>query len=62
MGANTVMSGVEFVVARQEGTRVFYRLSNERARQLVTDAIFEAEHALGGTPASHAHASDPVGV
>lgn len=41
------------VSTRQEGTRVFYRLENEHARQLVTDAIFQAEHSLGGTPRHH---------
>ncbi|KQQ28405.1 ArsR/SmtB family transcription factor [Frondihabitans sp. Leaf304] len=41
------------VATRQEGTRVFYRLTNEHARQLVSDAIFQAEHQLGGTPAHH---------
>lgn len=41
------------VATRQEGTRVFYRLTNEHARQLVADAIFQAEHQLGGTPAHH---------
>lgn len=33
-----------FVATRQDGTRVFYRLENEHARQLVADAIFQAEH------------------
>jgi DNA-binding transcriptional ArsR family regulator len=41
------------VTTRQDGTRVFYRLENEHARQLVTDAIFQAEHSLGGTPRHH---------
>ncbi|MGO4585065.1 ArsR/SmtB family transcription factor [Arthrobacter sp. 2RAF6] len=41
------------VSTRQDGTRVMYRLENEHARQLVADAIFQAEHALGGTPAHH---------
>lgn len=41
------------VSTRQEGTRVLYRLENEHARQLVADAIFQAEHALGGEPAHH---------
>lgn len=41
------------VAARQDGTRVFYRLENEHATQLVTDAIFQAEHSLGGTPRHH---------
>jgi DNA-binding transcriptional ArsR family regulator len=42
-----------FVTTRQEGTRVFYRLENEHASQLVSDAIFQAEHSLGGTPRHH---------
>lgn len=41
------------VSTRQDGTRVFYRLANEHARQLVADAIFQAEHSLGGTPRHH---------
>ena len=35
------------VAARQEGNKVFYRLENEHASQLVIDAIHQAEHALG---------------
>jgi DNA-binding transcriptional ArsR family regulator len=41
------------VSTRQAGTRVYYRLENEHARQLVADAIFQAEHSLGGTPRHH---------
>ena len=41
------------VITRQEGTRVFYRLADEHARQLVADAIFQAEHSLDGTPRHH---------
>ena len=41
------------VSTRQEGTKVFYRLENEHARQLVSDAIFQAEHALSGNPPHH---------
>jgi DNA-binding transcriptional ArsR family regulator len=41
------------VAARQDGQRVFYRLENEHAQQLVSDAIFQAEHSLGGRPAHH---------
>lgn len=41
------------VATRQDGQRVFYRLENEHARQLVSDAIFQAEHSLGGTPRHH---------
>ena len=38
------------VAARHDGNRVFYRLANEHASQLVTDAIYQAEHALGPAP------------
>jgi DNA-binding transcriptional ArsR family regulator len=41
------------VTTRQEGQRVFYRLENEHASTLVSDAIFQAEHSLGGTPRHH---------
>ncbi|PFG39615.1 ArsR family transcriptional regulator [Georgenia soli] len=41
------------VATRHEGTRVFYRLLNEHARQLVSDAIFQAEHALEAVPRHH---------
>jgi DNA-binding transcriptional ArsR family regulator len=41
------------VAARHEGNKVFYRLENEHASQLVTDAIFQAEHSLGGQPRHH---------
>jgi DNA-binding transcriptional ArsR family regulator len=42
-----------FVTSRHDGTRVFYRLANEHARQLVTDAIFQAEHSLSDDPRHH---------
>ncbi len=48
-----------FVTTRQEGTRVFYRLENEHASQLVSDAIFQAEHSLGGTPRHHHAETEP---
>jgi len=41
------------VTTRQEGNRVFYRLANEHARQLVADAIFQAEHTLDINPSHH---------
>ncbi|MCU1535101.1 MAG: transcriptional regulator [Glaciihabitans sp.] len=47
------------VLARQDGTRVFYRLADEHAQQLVSAAIFQAEHSLGGTPRHH-HAQAEV--
>jgi len=42
------------------GQRVFYRLDNEHARQLVSDAIFQAEHSLGGTPRHHHNQAEGV--
>ncbi|WKT89585.1 metalloregulator ArsR/SmtB family transcription factor [Microbacterium maritypicum] len=41
------------VVARQDGTRVFYRLANDHARRLAADAIFQAEHAIELDPTHH---------
>ena len=41
------------VRTRREGTQVFYRLENEHVRQLVTDAVHNAEHVAGGVPAHH---------
>ncbi len=45
------------VQARQDAQRVFYRLENEHASQLVTDAIQQAEHTIG-TPRHHHEARD----
>jgi len=45
------------VSTRQDGTRVFYRLANEHASRLVSDAIFQAEHALTNQPPHHQAAS-----
>lgn len=41
------------VTTRQHGQRVFYRLADEHAIRLVTDAIFQAEHSLGTVPRHH---------
>jgi hypothetical protein len=41
------------VRTRRAGTQVFYRLENEHVRQLVIDAVYNAEHAAGGVPAHH---------
>ncbi|MBI5161201.1 MAG: helix-turn-helix transcriptional regulator [Micrococcales bacterium] len=41
------------VTTRQDGTRVFYRLANEHAARLVSDAIFQAEHSLETLPRHH---------
>ncbi len=45
------------VGVRQDGTRMFYYLLDEHARELVTMAVFQAENALGMTPA-HREAGD----
>src|ERR1700712_3287292 len=41
------------VSTRQHGQKVYYRLENEHASKLVSDAIFQAEHSLGGIPRHH---------
>jgi len=46
------------VATRKEGTRVYYNLIDEHARQLVTHAVFQAEHVVGDTlPRHHVGAS-----
>ncbi len=46
------------VRTRREGTQVFYRLENDHVRQLVTDAVYNAEHAAGGIPPHHRSDTD----
>lgn len=41
------------VSTRQDGTRVFYKLDNEHAVELVMDAIHQAEHSLERAPRHH---------
>jgi DNA-binding transcriptional ArsR family regulator len=41
------------VRTRREGTTIFYSLDNEHVARLVTDAVFNAEHAGPGIPAHH---------
>jgi len=41
------------VSTRQDGTRVFYKLNDEHAVELVMDAIFQAEHSLDRAPRHH---------
>ncbi|HWG00504.1 MAG TPA: metalloregulator ArsR/SmtB family transcription factor [Trebonia sp.] len=47
------LRGARLVRTRREGTRVFYRVGSDHVAQLVTDAIFHAEHAAGGIPGHH---------
>jgi DNA-binding transcriptional ArsR family regulator len=51
------MRMARMVTTRQDGQRVFYRLANEHAVRLVTDGIYQAEHALSGTPRHHHEAA-----
>jgi ArsR family transcriptional regulator, zinc-responsive transcriptional repressor len=41
------------VRTRRAGTTIYYSLENEHVGQLVTDAVFNAEHAGPGIPAHH---------
>ena len=41
------------VRTRRAGTTIFYSLENDHVRQLVVDAVFNAEHAGPGVPQHH---------
>ena len=41
------------VRTRRDGTTIFYTLENDHVAQLVTDAVFNAEHAGPGIPGHH---------
>ena len=41
------------VTTRRQANQVFYRIENAHVRQLVEDAIYQAEHAAGGVPEHH---------
>lgn len=41
------------VQARQDGTRVYYSLIDEHARELVDHAVFQAEHVVDVVPRHH---------
>lgn len=44
----------KLVRIRQDGNRVFYRLTDEHAMRLVVEAIRQAEHAVDDHPGHHA--------
>ncbi|KTS13780.1 ArsR family transcriptional regulator [Microbacterium testaceum] len=44
----------KLVRIRQDGNRVFYRLTDEHAMRLVIEAIRQAEHAVDERPGHHA--------
>ena len=46
------------VRTRREGTTIIYNLDNDHIRQLVTDAVFNAEHAGSEVPAHHRGAAE----
>ena len=46
------------VRTRRDGTTIFYSLENDHIRQLVIDAVFNAEHAGPGVPRHHRGDSD----
>ncbi|MGE0220419.1 ArsR/SmtB family transcription factor [Mycolicibacterium sp.] len=46
------------VRTRRSGTTIFYTLENDHIGQLVTDAVFNAEHAGPGVPGHHRDAAD----
>ena len=41
------------VRTRRDGTTIYYTLENDHVGQLVTDAVFNAEHAGPGIPGHH---------
>lgn len=43
----------KMVRARREGTTMFYSLIDEHARRLVSEAVFQAQHALSEQPEHH---------
>ena len=46
------------VRTRREGTTIFYSVENDHVGQLVTDAVFNAEHAGPGVPGHHRDAGE----
>lgn len=50
----------KIVRARQDGNRVFYSLIDEHARQLVADAVFQAQHVVEDVPAHHRDHPSPT--
>ena len=46
------------VRTRRDGTTIFYAIDNDHVAQLVTDAVFNAEHAGPGVPGHHRSTED----
>jgi DNA-binding transcriptional ArsR family regulator len=51
----------KLVRARRDGTTMFYSLIDEHAPRLVSEAVFQAEHALDDAPRHHAQQGSSVG-
>lgn len=43
----------KIVRVRQDGNRMFYRLTDEHASRLITEAILQAEHTVEESPRHH---------
>jgi len=43
------------VTTRHEGARVYYRLSNDHALELIRVAVYQAEHAVDDDTVRHSH-------
>jgi DNA-binding transcriptional ArsR family regulator len=41
------------VSTRRQANQVFYRIESEHVRQLVEDAVYQAEHSADGVPEHH---------
>lgn len=48
------------VATRRQANQVIYRLANDHVRQLIADAVHNAEHAGPGTPEHHQMTSPPA--
>ena len=48
------------VRTRREGTQIFYQLENDHVRELIVDAVHNAEHAGPAVPAHHLGRSGDV--
>lgn len=46
------------VQTRRQGNQIFYRIESDHVRQLVQDAIYNAEHSGSGVPAHHRRGSE----
>ena len=48
------LRGGRLVKSRNEGNRIFYRLTDEHATRLVVESLLQAEHAVQENPSHHA--------